>query len=362
MEYFIGFAAGVVIGAGIALVVAALRSRSVQRQMRETFATLAGEALDANARRLAETAGAALDGKKALIDQAVKAVNDRLAKVSEYLQRIEAERKQDFGTLSSSVTSLSATAGKLHEMLASSKRRGAWGERMAEDVLRLAGLQEGVNYTKQSSDDVESGRPDFTFMLPNGLKANMDVKFPLDSYKAYLDAETDHQRQAQLTSLATAVRGHVRAIAARGYIDPNVPTVPYVIMFIPSEQIFSLALSTEPDLADEALARKVVLASPLTLFAMLAVIRQAAEHANLMKTADEVIDVLNEFYRQWELYNAEFDKLGQRIEGAARQYELVRTTRSNMLERPLSKLEDLRTDKGAEDQPPRQPGAEPGPS
>ena len=190
MGYFaIGLLVGLVIGAGVAVAVGVVRTRAGERQMREAFAALAGEALDANARRLAEQAGAVLDGKKQLIDQAVAAVAERLGRMSDQLQRAEAERKQELGRLSGSVASLAGTAGELHRMLASTQRRGAWGERMAEDVLRLAGLQEGVNYVKQSAAAAESGKPDFTFFLPNELKVNMDVKFPLESYKAVVDAE-----------------------------------------------------------------------------------------------------------------------------------------------------------------------------
>ena len=356
-EFIIGFVVGAVIGAGIALAAAFLRGRAAARegdvalqQMREAFAALAGEALDANARRLTQQAAATLDGKKALIDQAVKAVNERLEHVRTVLQSVEAERKQDFGRLSSSVAGLTLTAGKLHEMLASTQRRGAWGERMAEDVLRLAGLQEGLNYSKQSSADAESGRPDFTFFLPNDLKANMDVKFPLERYKSYVDAESDEGRAQELRALVQVVRGHVRAVAGRrGYIDPKVPTVPYVIVFLPSEQVFSLVLQAAPDLVDEALEKRIVLASPLTLYAMLAVIRQAAEHANVMETANEIVDLLGEFTRQWGRYNEELDKLGKHIEQVAKQYGAVRETRTNMLQRPVDKIEQLRTARGLEE-------------
>jgi len=344
MEYFIGFLAGVIVGAAIAVLVGYIRSRTTGRRMRDSFAALAGEALDANARRLTEQTAAALDGKKELIDQAIRNMNERLEQVRNYLQQVEGERKKEFGSLNSSVASLSVTTGELHEMLARTQRRGAWGERMAEDVLRLAGLAEGINYSKQSPEAAEgTDRPDFTFFLPNDLKVNMDVKFPLERYKGYLDAESDEKRDAELKSLVTAVRGHIKDVAGRGYIAPKAPTVPYLIVFIPSEQIFSLVLEAQPDLMDEALGLKVVLASPLTLYAMLAVIRQAAENANIMKTADEVITLLSAFNKQWQKYNEEVDKLGRQIDTVARQYETVRNTRSNMLQKPLDKIEDLRT-------------------
>ncbi|MHC4563857.1 MAG: DNA recombination protein RmuC, partial [Planctomycetota bacterium] len=237
---------------------------------------------------------------------------------------------------------LSTTTGELHKMLASSQRRGAWGERMAEDIVRLAGLAENVNYRKQSAADADTGRPDFTFFMPNDLKVNMDVKFPLEAYKGYLDAETDPDRDTQLASLVTAVRGHIRAVAGRGYIDPKGSTVDYVIVFVPSEQIFSLFLAAQPDLMDEALGRKIVLAGPMTLYAMLAVIRQSAQQAALMTEAHQVLAVLGEFDKQWQLYNEQLDKLGERLRMASEQFETVTGARTRQLQRQIDKIDTLR--------------------
>ena len=346
MDYVLIFVVGLAVGAGGTFGIFHLSRRGSQEQLRQAFSSLAGEALDANSRRLADAAASQLDGKKALIDQTLQSLSERLEGVRQYLQGIEAQRRQDFGQLAGSVQSLSQSAGQLHQMLASTQRRGAWGERMAEDVLRLAGLQEKVNYLKQSTADAASGRAEFTFLLTNDLKANMDVKFPLERYKAYLDAPDDAQRAACVHELCTAVRGHLRDVARRGYIDPAVPTVPYVIVFIPSEQIFGLVLAAEPDLMDEAMGAHIVLASPLTLYAHLAIMRQAADHANLTRTADEVIALLEQFHKQWQLYNEQLDKLGQRIDGVAEQFRVVTTTRSNMLQKPLDKIEDLRQARG----------------
>ncbi len=342
MEYFIGFLIGVILGAAIALAISHILRRSGEKQMRETFSALASEALDSNAKRVAETAGAQLESKKELIDQAIKNVNDRLEQVRKFLQDGEVDRKKELGVLGKSVTQLAMTTGDLHQMLASTQRRGAWGERMADDVLRLAGLAEGINYSKQSTADAESGRPDFTFYLTGELKVNMDVKFPLENYKAYLDAEADDERNASLQQLVKDVRGHIRAVAGRGYIDTKNGTVNYVLLFIPSEQIFSIVLEANADLIDDALKMRVVLASPLTLYAMLSVIRQAAEHANIMKTADEVITLLSKFNTQWQKYSEEVDRLGSQLDTVQKTYDNLRTTRTNMLQKPLDKIEDLR--------------------
>ncbi|MCE5328601.1 MAG: DNA recombination protein RmuC [Planctomycetaceae bacterium] len=343
MDYAITFILGVVIGAAVAVVISIVRAKSNAQQMQQAFAALAAEALDANSRRLAESAGATLDSKKQLIDQTLATVSERLTKMAEYFQRLESDRRHDVGALSTSIASLSTTTGKLHQMLASTQRRGAWGERMAADVLRLAGLAEGVNFTCQSSEAAVTGRPDFTFMLPQGLKVNMDVKFPLDAYKAYVDAADDAGRAEQLKSLLAAVRGHVKAVASRGYIDPQAPTVPYVLVFLASEQVFSLVMEADRDLIDQALSQKVVLCSPLTLYAMLAVIRQTAEHANLLKTADDVLNLLVEVRKQWEAYKESMNKMGDKLADAKNEYDKLVSTRTNMLDRPMGKIENLRT-------------------
>ena len=344
-DFITGFIFGALLGAAVALLVSLIRWHMGQKHLRETFSALACQALDANTQRLSLQVGNTLDGKKELIDQAVTAVNERLEQVRHYLSTLESQRKQDFGQLAGAVTSLSSTAGALHQMLASSKRRGSWGERMAEDIVRLAGLQEGVNYFKQSGEASESGRPDFTFELTNGLTVNMDVKFPLDSYKRYVDATDEVLRQSCLKDLVTTVRGHVRAVAGRGYVDPK-STVPYVIVFLASEHVYSAVLEACPDLIDEAMGMHVVLASPLTLYAMLAVMRQAAEHANITKTADEVSALMGQFFKQWQKYNEEADRLGQRLDSTVKQFETLRGLRTTQLEKPLERIEQIRSSRG----------------
>ena len=153
MIYFaIGLLVGIAIGAGITLAVFTARSRvdaarraENDQHIRDMLGALTAEAQSASTKYLMEHAAGALEGKKALIDQSVKNVNERLTQLSQFMQKSENERQKSFGSLTSSVASLSTTTGELREVLASSRRRGAWGEKMAEDILRLAGLIENVN-------------------------------------------------------------------------------------------------------------------------------------------------------------------------------------------------------------------------
>jgi len=345
----IWFLLGFIAGAAAVAVAWWLQARSAgaaRQAMREAFAATAAEALDANARRLAELSGGALQSKKELIDQSLTAVNSRLEDVRRFLERTESDRQKHYGELTERLAALSTSTESLRAALAGSKRIGEWGERMTEDVLRLAGLQEGVNYLKQSAAAAETGTPDFTFLLPNDLKANMDVKFPLDKSLEYLDASDEGARKTKADEFVAAVRGHVRQVARRGYIDPAGGTVDYAIVFIPNEQVYSLALELDNDLMDDALRQHIVLAGPLTLYALLVVIRQAAENANIMRTADEVIQLLADVEKQWRRYKDSMDKMGRRLDDAKREYEHLVGTRTRALDRPLARIDDLRTARG----------------
>ncbi len=129
-----------------------------------------------------------MDEKKKLIDQTLEGIKSELAKVEKSVSEFDGKREKAFGEISTKLqvaaeqtSRLQDTTGKLQLALASTKVRGQWGERMAEDILQLAGFIRGINYEKQATQTGAS-RPDYTFPLPQGKKVNMDVKFPLDNY------------------------------------------------------------------------------------------------------------------------------------------------------------------------------------
>ncbi len=212
---------------------------------------------------------------------------------------------------------------------------------MAEDIIRLVGMVEGINYIKQKTLENASGRPDYTFFLPNNLRVNMDVKFPLDNFTRYLDAENDNDRKRYREELLRNTKIMIRQVTSREYINPVENTVDYVIMFIPNEQVYSFIQESDMTIMDEALRQKVILCSPFTLYAVLAVIRQTIENFNLERTASEILKLLAEFSKQWKTYKEKFKVMGDRIDAAKKEYDILVTTRTNMLERPLKKIDEL---------------------
>jgi len=294
-----------------------------------------------------------LDAKKGLIDQQLHQMNSKLSDVSKLMKELEKDRVEKFGELASQLKTatqqsavLMQTTNLLREALASTKARGQWGERMAEDVLRLAGFIENVNYLKQKSIDGAGSRPDFTFILPRDLRLNMDVKFPLDNYLRFLETNLELEKVKFRNDFLRDVKARVKEVTTREYINPEQNTVDYVLLFIPNEQIYSFIHEQDSSILDEGIKNRVIFCSPITLFAVLAVIRQAVDNFALDKTSNEILSLLGLFKNQWGEFLKKLDLLGKRIEDTQKEYELLTTTRRRQLERPLNKIDDLRSQRG----------------
>lgn len=239
---------------------------------------------------------------------------------------------------------LADTTRSLREALASSNARGQWGERMAEDVLRLAGFQPGVNYVRGTAVAGEgTGIPDFTFLLPKGHVLFMDVKFPMSAYLRYLEAGTDAERSAHRAAFVRDVRARVRELAKREYskVDER-PAVDNVLLFVPNETLAAFIHESDSTLVDEALRQQVVICSPLTLYAFLGVIRQAFDNFVIEQTSREILGLLGTFGQQWRKYTDSVDKVRRQLDTVSRSFDELATTRRRALERPLTAIDDLR--------------------
>jgi DNA recombination protein RmuC len=285
-------------------------------------------------------------------------MKDELASVQDLMKTIEKDRVQKFSTLAEQIQQtnkvtkeLSDSASQLKNALASSKTRGQWGERMAEDILRLSGLKEGINYLKQKALQSTSTRPDYTFLLPNDLSVNMDVKFPLDNYSAYLNSENDDAKKKYKDIFLRDIRSRIKEVTSRDYINPDENTVDYVLVFIPNEQIYSFVMEHDSNLIDESLKQKVILCSPITLYAILAIIRQAVDNFSLEKKASLIIALMNTFHKQWEKFIESLEKMGRRIDDAKKEYDSLISTRRSQLEKPLLQIDELRKESGIKIEP-----------
>jgi DNA recombination protein RmuC len=290
----------------------------------------------------------ALESKKELIDQSLASMNVKLEKVSTLVGELERDRERKFGELSkhlvdasSETTKLRDSADQLRGILSNPTARGQWGERLAEDVLRAAGLVEGVNYRKQIP--MRSGcRPDFTFMLPNGLVLNMDVKFPLDNYLRSFDCTSDNDRKSCTELFKRDVQKTIKQVHERGYIDVAEKTVDYAILFVPNERVLSFLNECDAAAIDDALRNKVVICSPFTLYAVLVVIRQAVDNFKFAQTTSEILVLHSIFNKEWAKFKGAFDDIKDSIDDLQEAFEALTSTRRRKLDGVLDKIDELR--------------------
>jgi DNA recombination protein RmuC len=332
----------------------ALIAREAGQAAAEQSGAVVRQLLDAN-RELMQTererSTTELDGKRVLIDARLESMNRELGRVTDLLEEFESRRGAKLDVLSGvlaqqreGIAELTRTTQGLREALSSTKARGQWGERMADDVLQLAGFVEGIQYRKQVAVVGGRGIPDFTFMLPHDAVLYMDVKFPLDNYLRYLDAGSELEARRHRDDFLRDVRAKVKELAARGYASSGADAVDCVLLFIPNEQLYGFIQEHDGSLLEDALGHKIVMCSPLTLFAVLAVVRQAVDSFRLERTTSEILDVLGSFSKQWEAFGAQMDTLGKRLESTSSAFDQLTGARRRQLERQLDRIEDLRTD------------------
>lgn len=353
----------VVVQMAVADALAELRAQSTAerdaavRAALEQAAVLQREQLGAAAAQAREQSSSELAAKKDVIDARLDQVHaemrSELHQLGQMVATLSETSAQKFGQVDQSLRShaeitqtLSESARALREAMASPTARGQWGERMAEDVLRLAGFVENVNYVKQTQLEGSSGRPDFTFPLPKGHELYMDVKFPMAGYLRYLDAGTDAERQAHRAAFLRDVRARVRELAKRDYANESArQSVDYVLMFLPNEQLTGFIHEADPTLIDDAMGQRVVMCSPLTLFAFLGVIRQAYDNFVIEQTSDQILALIGKFGQQWQKYSAQLDKVRASFERLDRQFDELVGTRRRQLEKPLQQLDDVRRER-----------------
>ena len=292
-----------------------------------------------------------------LINNTVNTVKDQvgqqLNRINEALVSLQTKSATQHESMENVVKALTQRTASLHDILSNSQARGQWGERLAEDMLRAAGFMEGINYHKQTIID-GGGRPDYHFDMPPNRVLFMDVKFPLDKYVEYVNATSDAERNETKRAFLAAVTGHVATLAKRDYIDKSAQnTIDYVLMFVPNEGISGFVHEVSPELIDKALEQKVILCSPLTLYAFLVVIRQAAESFHTEQTAADVMRLINLFNKQWEEYTKTVESVSKSFEKMQSELDSISTggTRYKKLNVRIKEIEKLRKQQGIPELP-----------
>jgi len=295
-----------------------------------------------------------LDTKAQVIDATLRGVSTdvtkRLNELNTELQNLRESSSRQYGSVEEAVSALAKRTDNLKDILSNSQKRGQWGERLAEDILRSAGFVEGKNYSKQQQIE-GGGKPDYRFEMPPNRVLFMDVKFPLDQYSQYVATEDEAVRAIAKRQFLDALHGHIAALAKRDYVDNDNNTIDYVLMFVPNESISSFVHEADPQLIDTALEQKVVLCTPLTLYAFLVVIRQATDSFHTEQNAADIMRRINLFNKEWVKYTEAVETVEEQFKKMFTAIESINVdgTRFKKLNVQVREIEKIRKREGIEE-------------
>ncbi len=204
------------------------------------------------------------------------------------------------------------------------KMQGNWGEVVLSRVLEASGLREGHEYETQVNIQLEqNGRmqPDVIVRLPQGKDVVIDAKMTLVAYERYFNAEDEATREAAVSEHIAAVRGHLRLLSRKDYQQlPGLRSLDYVLMFIPVEPAFLVAIDRQPELINEALNQNIMLVSPTTLLVALRTINNLWRYEHQSRHAQRIADRAAKLYDKMRLFVDDMSSVGQSLDKAQDSY------------------------------------------
>lgn len=363
MDVFLGAIVGFLLGAGVVYIwlqrqlsekrqqLAALEARHVsdqesaeeklalleqaRDQLKESFQALSSEALSKNNESFLNLAKSTLEkyqeGAKGDLDkrqeainktvepvgEALKAFNERVDKIEQRRTQTDASIGQQLQQLAESQVQLSKTTGSLVQALRAPQVRGQWGEMQLRRTVEMAGMINYCDFEEQASVETSDGqrqRPDMIIRLPNERVVVVDSKVPL---AAYLDAlqsdDPDHQKE-RMVAHARHIRDHIKGLSAKSYWTQFDNAPEFVVLFIPNETIFSAALEQDPELIEQGVLNKVILATPTTLIALLKAIAYGWQQEAIAREAKDIAALGKELYERVSVVTGHFTKLGKSLD------------------------------------------------
>lgn len=327
-----------------------------KREVKAAFSKSSAEFLDLASERLKlerqeDTQQLAL--KEQGVRTLVEGLEEQLKRYEKLVNDFERDRTRKYGSLEAQLTHTAAqtrrlelSTNQLTSMLGNRHARGQWGEKAADDILRMCGLQDGIHYKKQ--ENAPTGRPDFTILLPDSHKCYMDVKFPLNNYLRWTREEDEDRRKVLKTDFITDVKRHLTDLERREYATADTQSTDYIVMFVASESIHGILHEWWPGLMDEALKKRILICGPWSLYAIIRIIWQAWEHYYQVQTHTEILGAIREFQRFFKIFRDRFSSLGTKLEEATALYEDIERKSYSQLTKRISKIEELQSGKNGE--------------
>lgn len=292
-----------------------------------------------------------LENKQKAIEKLVKQLQDDIKDRQDEIRTLEQDRNRKFASITEAIEQhreqtkdLQASTEALAKVLSSNQTRGAWGERIIEDILESNGLIEGIHYQRQSKLGDSSLRPDITLLLPEKRVVPVDVKFPYSEIQKMANADSKAEKAAHLKQFVIDIKLKIKKVAE--YIDPEQNTLDYAILFVPNEAVFSFINQKLPDVIDEAIEKRVIIVSPFTFMVVARTVIESYRNFMMEKNLRQIINYVHDFTREWITFKDEFAKFGRSIETLKTGYEKLTATRSSQMDRKIAKIEKYQLESG----------------
>jgi DNA recombination protein RmuC len=308
-------------------------SEEAQAKLSQTFDSLAGAALRNNTESFLQLAKQSLETRltqaQGDFDQRKQAVEALVKPLQETLSKIEQERQTAYGgfkqmteTMVAAQKQLALETRHLSTALRAPQVRGRWGESTLHRVAELTGMVERCDFEEQTSIDGDGSikRPDMIVLLPNERRIVVDSKTPLDAYLRAVEAVDDEARSKALEQHARQVRDRFMELSGKAYWASLGCTPEFVVLFLPGEPFLSAALQQDPTLLDDAMVKKVVLATPASLFCLLNAVGLGWREEKLSENAREISQRGREIHDRIADWVGHLDRLGGHLDKAVDSY------------------------------------------
>jgi DNA recombination protein RmuC len=283
-----------------------------------------------NLGRTRQLADGDLEKRQLAIEALVRPLRETLTQVEAKITAFDQTRAesaaalaQQLQTLAQSQHSLQSETARLSTALRSTTTAGTWGELQLRRVVELAGMSAHCDFTEQTSVTTADNtrlRPDLLVRLPAGQQIVVDAKAPNEAYREAASAPDEATRAAKLAAHAAQVRAHVDALGAKAYWEQFQPSPEFVVLFLPGDQFLAGALAADPALLERAITKKVLLATPATLIALLKAAAYGWRQETSARNAEEIAGQARELYDRVTGFAEHFAKIAPALENAAKAY------------------------------------------
>ncbi len=347
----VGLLGGVGLGVLIAQRMQARATDAMREEMRGAFAALSQDALRQNHSTLLESATESLRARQDAIDEILKPVRDTLTRVQSQVAQADRDREGSFRAVREQLLSLTQTqeqlrrsADGLASALKSPNVRGRWGELQLKRIVELAGMLEHCDFEQQVTGGTDAKlRPDLIIHLPGNAAIVVDAKVPIDAYMKAMDATSDADRQRHLDAHVTALRGHIKTLGAKKYWEQFGDMSPeFVVLFLPLEPLMHAAFERDADLLEFAAGQSVVLATPMTLLALLRAVSSGWTQLSTAKNAEAIRDAALELCDRLALMLGHFDAVGTQLKKATDAFNATVGSFDSRVMPSIAKLRELK--------------------